>query len=87
MTNFINTIFYFTATDAKSQNFTYAFAGPGEYTINVTAYNLHKDEVYGAVGHIANMTRMVVVQQPVKEWTINMTLTWLDTNGGKMAKV
>ena len=74
---------FFTAeTDASDQIFSHSFDTAGEYTINISAYNLHMDETYGAVGYKHNMTRTVVVQMPVVGWELDISPNWIDTNGG-----
>ena len=55
----------------------------GEYTINITAYNLHSEE-YGFNKYVHNLTRIVKIQKPVENWVLNLgePARWLDHNGG-----
>ena len=43
-------------TNAKPQQFTYSYTDPGEYVVNLTAYNLHS-ETYGYVKYTHNLSR------------------------------
>ena len=60
-----------TVTNADPWQTTHQYAAPGEYVINITAYNLHSDESYGYNGYTDNMTRVVTIQNPVEDWIIN----------------
>ena len=73
-------------TNSASQTFTHEYSSPGEFVINVTAYNLHSDEEYGYNGYTHNMTRVIIVQNPVKDWVLNTgsPSKWLDSNGRNM---
>ena len=67
----------------KEQEFSFSYSSPGKYVIKISAFNLHMDPTYGATGHKLNMTRSIVVQMPVINWRLNITPSWMDTNGGR----
>ena len=53
--------------------------------INVTAYNLHSEPDFGYIKYTHNMTRIINVQIPVENFTIDFgtPAKWLDTDGGQ----
>lgn len=63
--------------------FSHVYEDVGEYTINITAYNLHSEE-YGFNKYIHNLTRIVKIQKPVENWVLNLgePARWIDRNGG-----
>ena len=65
--------------------FSHIYPDVGEYTINITAYNLHS-EVFGYNKFTHNMTRTVKIQKPVENWDLNLgdPAKWIDTNGGEL---
>ena len=75
-------------TNAAPWETTHQYAAPGEYVINITAYNLHSDENYGYNGYTDNMTRVVTIQNPVEDWIINLgnPPKIIDTDGRKDRK-
>ena len=72
-------------TNAKPWSTTHEYTEPNRYLINITASNLHSDENYGYNGFIHNMTRVVIIQHPVKDWSIDFgdPAKWLDNKGRK----
>ncbi|XP_023326729.1 uncharacterized protein LOC111700141 [Eurytemora carolleeae] len=73
-------------TNAKPQTFTHNFESEGNYTVNITAYNLHSED-YGIVGYKPNTTRTLYIQYPVKEWIIEIDPNWLDSDGAYVAQL
>ena len=57
-------------TNAAAWQTTHQYTEPGEYTINITAYNLHSDVEYGYNKYTHNTTRVVTIQNPVMDWDI-----------------
>ena len=78
-------ILTFSVTNALDQEFLHYYADPGRYVINVTAYNLHSEPEFGYVKYTHNMTRVINVQIPVENFTIDFgtPAKWLDTDGGQ----
>ena len=76
-------------TNAAPSQFTHQYVDPGEYAINITAYNLHSDEEYGYNKFTHNMTRVVNIQNPVEFWNLNLgdPAKWLDSEARKKCDV
>ena len=72
-------------TNADSWQTTHQYTEPGEYTINITAYNLHSEEEYGYNKYTHNITRVITIQNPVQDWTIDFgdPSKIIDSNGRK----
>ena len=74
---------------------------PGKYNINVTAYNLHSNELYGYNKFINNMTRWgkwaiffnflffsrtLLIQKPVENWKLEVIFPLLQRSFQQNAK-
>ena len=75
--------------NALPQQFIYSYPEPGRYVINVTAYNLHSEPETGYNGYTHNSSRVVTVEIPVENFTIDFgdPPKMLDTNGGKSGNI
>ena len=78
------------------------FCQPGKYKINVTAYNLHSNELYGYNKFINNMTRWgqwkiffnflscvsrtLLIQKPVENWKLEVIFPLLQRSFQQNAK-
>ena len=84
-----NTTFDEVEEDAAPQLFTWQYPEPGRYLINITAYNLHSEPETGYNQYTHNTSRVVVVQIPVENFTIDFgdPPKMLDTNGGKSGNI
>ena len=81
----LNTTFEELNQNALPQQFLYQYPSPGRYLINVTAYNLHSEPETGYNQYTHNLSRVITVQIPVENFTIDFgdPPKALDTNGGQ----
>ena len=80
----INTTLEELVVNALPQQFVYQYAEPGRYVVNITAYNLHSEPGTGYTQYTHNMSRVVLVQIPVENFSIDFgdPPRSLDSNGG-----
>ena len=87
--NGLNTTFEELEVNALPQEFLYQYPEPGRYVINITAYNLHSEPGTGYNEYTHNMSRVVLVQIPVENFTIDFgdPPRSLDSNGGQSINI
>ena len=75
--------------NAKPQQFLWQYPEPGRYVLNITAYNLHSEPEIGYNQYTHNSSRVVLVQIPVENFTIDFgdPPKSLDSNGGQSRNI
>ena len=57
----------------------------GEYTVNVSAWNGHRDLIYGMTKHIFNVTQDVVVQYAIVLFNDTSEELWIKDDGRELS--
>ena len=68
---------------ARSKGYTEQYPMEGIKTINLTAYNLHSEPIYGVVKYSHNFSQVVYVEYKVDEFELEGKEFWIIENGSK----
>lgn len=75
-----------TAAEPSWHEFYFSYPIAGNYSVNMTAHNLHSEPVYGHVKYTHNFTQSLIVQVPVTEYTELAPESWINDLGRKSTK-
>ena len=68
-----------------SKTFEFSYEEAGNYSVNMTAHNLHSEKVYGHVKFTHNFTQSIIVQVPILDYTDESEEYWINDDGRKSA--
>lgn len=69
------------ALDNRYQTFDKTYELAGTYVVNVSAWNHHRDVIYGKTKFVHNITQEIVVQYAIDEFTDGSEEFWMRDNG------
>ena len=68
--------------DHRLLPFSFAWDDENTVTLNISAFNLHSDPMWGKVKYTHNSTQIVKIQWPVSLWTTDCDDYWIVEDGG-----